>query len=234
MQAVPAGVLFMDRLTILKVKGIDPDRISAIHAEIARLNAGVETLEGFLLAHPTAKALEAKLEAECVAQYKDWKHHQLEYLMSEDRKKNDELMYRDPGQRAELAQSRAARAHVIADFKSTAQVSLEKSGDWPHRSQTNQESRVASILKCALGDEYVNYYGIEVRIRASFKFKVRASYTFPAERDRQRGVQNIISECEDFELIPGDYLYGKLFELLGIKPVDGEPDVSKMLLSPKQ
>lgn len=224
----------MDRLTILKVKGIDPDRISAIHAEVARLNEEVDKLEGYLLEHPTAKALEDKLEAECVAQYEDWKQDQLKYLMSENRKKDDELMYRDPGQRAELALRRSARASVIADFKSAVRVSLEKSGDWPHRSQTNQESRVASILKCALGDEYANYYGIEVRIHASFGFRVHASYTFPPERDGRKNIRDIVNERDaHFELIPGDYLYGKLFELLGIKPTDGELDLSKMLL-PKQ
>jgi hypothetical protein len=86
-----------------------------------------------------------------------------------------------------------------------------------------------------LGDaERGDCYGIEVSIQASFEFRIRASYTFPPERDGMKDIRDIVNEREaSFEFIPGDYLYGKLFELLGIKPKAGEVDLNKMLL-PKE
>ena len=205
------------RMTILKVKGVSPDRISAIHAEVERLNNKAAT-EALLSEHPIMGAIKAKLEAECHIRAENWKRTELELVARGYRA--IEAMTAPPDTKDNCRRTQDERKDRLEKFQSVATVSVVLRG---------LKENPVEILKSGLSDsgDY-RYYGLEIQIQAGFAVEVDAKFSIsdnaggpPIER---------ITKPRDFELIPGGYLYGRLFELLGIRPADGEPDLSKFLV----
>jgi hypothetical protein len=222
-------LMHLKRMTILKVKGVSPDRISAIHEEVRSLR-DERRVRALLEKHPVLAVIKAKLEAECRARAESWKRGRLDRIASGYQDLETSTAHTET--KAAWRRSQDALKVAIEAFQSEVIVSVEILPD-----SLGFISRVdpcdhpfAEILKSTMcDDELRDYYNLEIRIQASLEVKVTAQFSMHVE---DRWVKPSVEKVVDgklYELIPGEYLYGKLFELLGIKPADGDPDLSKIL-----
>lgn len=208
-------------LTLIKVKGVSPDKVSAIHAEVSRLTS--QAVADSIKEHPTLKRLAGEVLVKCERVGTETYTKSLENARASledkwskayghtDYKGSRDYQSQKAHLEKELEKVEGYKPEAFVDIRATrprieiVSSKLTTEGDY------EMEIKVGS---CSVGIAGSYHY----LVSNGYSFETQSScplFRFKSDRGHDRP-----ETTWWFEFNPGVWLYGNLFALLGVVPTN--------------